>query len=146
MSALMICIRCGSKEHSTRDHDEGKTGAAPIKSATGEKFGSAASPKRPATAHRAKSAGPSSPQGRNAALYSSPSRVQPAACWKSVGRNPGIPDIIAPKIIERSATGDCISFLGNLPGGIKIKCPCKVCQRKEEKAIIDTLRRQGKID
>eukprot|EP00744_Colponema_vietnamica_P020363 GILI01028924.1.p1 GENE.GILI01028924.1~~GILI01028924.1.p1 ORF type:complete len:143 (-),score=5.35 GILI01028924.1:109-537(-) len=142
MSAMQLCIRCGSKEHSTRDHDEGKTGAAPIKSGTGA--GSpAASPK--AAQKRATSASPTS-KGKNSALYVSPSRVQPPNCWKSVGRNPGIKDIIAPKIIERRDDGECIAFLSDVPGGLKIGCPCKVCQRKAEKAIIDTLRRQGKMD
>lgn len=144
MSAL-LCIRCGSKEHSTRDHDEGKTGAPPIKSGTSESFGNtAASPKR-STQKRATSASPTS-KTKNSALYSSPARVQPPNCWKSVGRNPGIPDIIAPKIIERRDDGECIAFLSDMPNGLKLKCPCKVCQKKAEKATLDSLRRQGKID
>jgi hypothetical protein len=136
----MQCIRCGSKDHSTREHDEGKIGGA-------------ASPnvkraKSPGASHRLPSAsidrgspGPHSPS-RNLALKAK--SLQPEMCWKSVGRCPGIPEILDPPFRERGDDGQCLTLQSRLPGALKVKCPCKTCQKKAEKEALNALRRQGK--
>ena len=134
----MQCIRCGSKEHSTRDHDEGKIGGAASPSLKRAKTPNAVRRLGSATP---RSPGPHSPS-RNLALKSK--ALQPDSCWKSVGRSPGIPDVLDPPFRERTPDGQCLTLQSRLPSALKDKCPCKACQKRAEKDALNALRRQGK--
>ena len=117
-----VCIRCGSKEHSTRDHDEGKIpGGKP-----------AAAPKKVPP----KSA-PATPADLRKPL-------QHKVCWKTITRRAGIPALMDPlrdkpireKFVERKHE----SFLCQQ----HINCPCLSCENKKKKAELDWLRKTGK--
>ncbi|CUF11090.1 Hypothetical protein, putative [Bodo saltans] len=113
-----VCIRCGSKEHSTRDHDEGKVAGLP------------AAPKKPPP----KKAPISAEQLRTG-------KIQHAVCWKSGGRRPGIPDIIEKPLNDRWATpGVDDPWFCNR----HVTCPCLKCEKKRAKLALDALRRAGK--
>mmetsp|Transcript_71873 Transcript_71873/g.83534 ORF Transcript_71873/g.83534 Transcript_71873/m.83534 type:complete len:119 (-) Transcript_71873:78-434(-) len=115
-SVASVCIRCGSKEHSTRDHDEGKVaGLAPVKKAA---------PKKPPPP-------PKNPTGI----------IQHKTCWASVGRRPGIPDILDKPLGDRwlSPAMDDPWFCQR-----HVDCPCLKCENKRKKLALEALRRQGK--
>jgi hypothetical protein len=111
-----VCIRCGSKEHSTRDHDEGKVAGL-------------AAPKKPPPKKAA-------PPPQNAS-----GTIQHAVCWKSIGRRPGIPDIVDKPLYDRWSTPavDDPWFCNR-----HANCPCMKCEKKKAKLALEALRRQGK--
>ena len=111
-----VCIRCGSKEHSTRDHDEGKiAGLAPVKKPP---------PK--------KAAPPPNPTGK----------VKHKVCWSAPLRRPGIPDIIEKPLRDRwEAPNVSDPFL---TCKMHVNCPCLKCELKKKKLALEALRRQGK--
>lgn len=111
-----VCIRCGSKEHSTRDHDEGKVaGLPPV-------------PKKP-------------PPKKVAPPPELGGKIQHAVCWKSVGRRPGIPDVVEKPLNDRWNAPDVDDpwFCNR-----HVNCPCMKCEKKKMKLALDALRRAGK--
>ncbi len=120
--AAAVCIRCGSKEHSTRDHDEGKIpGGKPI-----------AAPKKPPP----KSAPVRDADGKIKAL-------QHRVCWKKNARSCGIPALYDPlrdkPIREKFQEQKHESFKAQE----HINCPCLLCEKKKQKADLIWARKLG---
>ena len=110
------CIRCGSREHSTREHDEQKAGKPAEKP----------KPKRAATAV---------PDAKRALLYRD-TKIQHPKCFKTSLKPVGIPDIIDAKIPDRF-------FKEANPESWfhRALCECADCQKKVKKRNIDNERR-----
>ena len=114
-----VCIRCGSKEHTTREHDEQKAGG---KAAVSDK------PKRLASTKPAAEKTPSKS-----------SRVQHPKCWDNCLRPNGIPDIIDKPLRER--------FYHDPPQESwfhRSACSCVECEKKAIRKRTETMRRLGK--
>lgn len=110
-----VCIRCGSKEHSTRDHDEGKVAGLP-----------------PA---------PKKSKPKKEPVSDASGKIKHKTCWASVGRRPGIPDIVEKPLIDRWTTPPMDD-----PWFCKrsVDCDCVKCDKKREKLRLAALRRLGK--
>jgi hypothetical protein len=125
MIAAAVCIRCGSKEHSTRDHDEGRIPGGKA----------AAAPKKPPP----KSAPPVGGDGQK-----KPAKLQHRDCWKKVPRNAGIPALFDPlrdkPIREKFVDKKHDIFVHQE----HLNCPCATCEKKRAKAALDWARKQGK--
>jgi hypothetical protein len=121
--AAAVCIRCGSKDHSTRDHDEGKIPGGKA----------AAAPKKPPP--------------KTAPAVGADGKVKPLqhrVCWKKVSRNAGIPALFDPlrdkPIRERYVERKHESFQVQE----HVNCPCLACEKKKAKAELDWARKTGK--
>eukprot|EP00759_Apiculatamorpha_spiralis_P007085 PhF_6_TR141/c0_g1_i1/m.77 len=101
--AAQQCVRCGSKEHSTRDHDEGKIG------------GGAASAAKPKPKPKPK-----------AAVVGKQGIVHPF-CWQSVSRNCGIPETIVARPDRRAPYVDPHGY----EWSCRANCTCLKCQKKK---------------
>lgn len=117
------CIRCGSKEHTTREHDEQKV-KAPQKA------------KAPGAAKR-----PASPQGgdglkrRNAALHKI-TKVAHPTCFSVPSKLTGIPEIIDKPLRDRFYQDpEPQSWMH------RALCECQQCEKKRNKRRIDMQRR-----
>ncbi len=139
--ADMICIRCGSRAHSTRDHDEGKVAGA---------AGAAADPKKkkktsqsPAPGAKAGAAGGAAaaagakggPSETLKKLY-----VHHDKCWARPARNPGIPDVIEPPFRMQPFEDPCIASWSD-----RDECLCKECEKKRKKSAFQESQRQKRI-
>jgi hypothetical protein len=122
MSAPMasVCIRCGSKEHSTREHDEQKAG--------GKSGGAADKPKRPAS---------SKPAAEKVAAKVT--RVQHAKCWDHCLRPSGIPDVIDKPLPERFYRDPAQESWFH-----RTACPCVDCEKRALRKRTEQMRRLGK--
>ena len=113
-----VCIRCGSKEHTTREHDEKNAGKP-----GGDK------PKRLASA-------------KPAAEKSSAMKVTKVThpkCWDNCLRPDGIPDIIDKPLRER--------FYRDPPQESwfhRAACECADCEKKALRKRTEMMRRLGK--
>ena len=118
----MVCIRCGSTTHTTRDHDEGKVGGAAGTNAAGGK--------KKATEKKgsANSAGVK-------ALY-----VHHDQCWARPARNPGIPDVIEPPFRMQPFHDSCIASWQS-----RGECLCKNCEKKRKKAAFIESQKKKRI-
>ena len=116
-----ICIRCGSRDHTTRDHDEGKAGVKAAAKPTPKKT-------RPATA------------GSPNAADKKPKTTIVAhdKCFKTSLKSPGIPDIVDPPFRERNYKDQeqTLWFC-------RENCTCKACEKKRSKRAADLARRFG---
>ena len=123
----MVCIRCGSTTHTTRDHDEGKVGGA----AGGNNSNSAASAaaKKKAAAEKKGSANSAGVK----ALY-----VHHDQCWARPSRNPGIPDVIEPPFRMQPYQDTCVAAWES-----RGECLCKNCEKKRKKqAFIESQKKK----
>ena len=109
-----ICVRCGSRDHSTRDHDEGKVHGGGTKSSSKP---SALKPPPKAVSKKA--------SGKESSV------VTHKACWSSVQRNCGIPDFFA----KPDKTVFYHDPQNALPGWYvstcRQNCGCEKCQKKK---------------
>jgi hypothetical protein len=114
-----VCIRCGSKEHSTREHDEQKAGKKP-----------AAEKKKPAAAKPAAAA---------ATALTKPSKIQHSMCWNATMKVEGIPDIIDKPLRDR--------FYQDPPNeswSHRAACTCTICEKKALRRRVETERRSAR--
>ena len=123
MSETMICIRCGSKTHTTRDHDEGKIGGAAGAAGAKKKKDSSSAQAGAATSSGVKS------------LY-----VHHDTCWARPSRNPGIPDVVEPPFRMQPFSDPCIAGWGS-----RDQCLCRECEKKRKKAAFVESQRQKRI-
>jgi hypothetical protein len=121
-----FCIRCGSKEHTTRDHDEQKISGAAKLSDKPKKLGGAAK---------------SGAKGAAAALSPTalkPAKVQHPKCWDACRRPEGIPDIIDR---DRKPLRDRIYHdPAQENWAHRAECECVACTKKATKRRIEAER------
>eukprot|EP01084_Bolivina_argentea_P205899 351647_1 len=121
--SVPICIRCGARDHTTRDHDEGKTGAGgPAK---------AAAPKAPSKKGTSK-APVAAPVKR---LYTPVSHER---CFKTSLKSPGIPELIDPPLRELGYKDLTMTNWGCRDG-----CFCQKCEKRRLKKLTDMQKRFG---
>ena len=119
-----ICIRCGSRAHSTRDHDEGR--------ANGPGAAVAAAGKKPAPKKNA-----SGPSVGVKSLY-----IHHDRCWGRPSRNPGIPDVIEPPFRLQVYEDPCVASWQD-----RDQCLCKDCEKRRKKvAFVDAQRKRRIAD
>lgn len=119
----MQCIRCGSKDHTTRDHDEGKAGKSMEKP-------------KPKAAPRPTAAAPAldSKTGRPVIA-----KVQHPKCWSNPTRRDSIPDCVDRPLRERFYHDpEAESWFH------RTECECKECEKKRAKRQLDWDRRFNK--
>jgi hypothetical protein len=121
MSSL-VCIRCGSRDHTTRDHDEGKVGKG-LKPSSPKKT-------RPASSS-ANAAGSGSPREEKK------TQVTHDRCFKTSLKSPGIPDILDPPFRERNYRD-----LPQTNWTCRENCHCKECEKKRLKKAQNAAKRQ----
>ena len=115
-----VCIRCGSKDHTTREHDERKGG-------TGAKEKPKPKLQRPASAV----------EGDGKRNKYAITKVVHPKCFQAGGRNIGIPDVIDKPVRERFYQDPCAENWGKR--GI---CECQACEKKRNRRRIEQSRRQ----
>ena len=120
-----VCIRCGSKEHTTREHDEQK--------GPGKPGGAGDKPKRPATA----AAGGKKPAAENKALTRI-TRLSHPKCWDPCRKPLGIPDIIDKPLRDRFYKDPAQESWFH-----REDCGCAVCEKKAARRRLDLQRRLG---
>ena len=114
-----VCIRCGSKDHTTREHDERKVATKDV---------AKPKPKTPKAA-------PAADEGKKVGRFTI-TKVQHKTCWTAVGRNPGIPDVIDKPVRERffhDPAAQCWDKRGI--------CECAQCEKKRNRARLERSRR-----
>jgi hypothetical protein len=113
-----VCIRCGSREHSTRDHDEGNIP------------GGKAAPKKPPPKKAVEK-----PKDAPAA------KLQHPVCWKNPTKKWKIPDIM-----DKPLPGRWTPPQDNIEVECYRHpfCPCLKCQKAKQKKELEALRRIGK--
>ena len=121
-SVAVLCIRCGSRAHTTRDHDEGKIGP-----------GAGAAAKKPG-AKKAVGVGTDHSAGVTA-LY-----VHHDKCWARPQRSPGIPEVIEPQFRMQPFEDPCIASWSD-----RDVCLCKLCEKKRKKAAFVLSQKKKKI-
>jgi len=120
-----VCIRCLSKDHTTRDHDEGKVGGVAAKSV-------APAVKRAVT--------PTLGSAKRKVAEYKP--LQHQSCWKTTVRRPGIPEMIDKPL--RDDWRERKHMDENTPHE-HLACSCKTCEQKRKKKELEYLRRTGKV-
>jgi hypothetical protein len=121
-----LCIRCGSKDHSTRDHDEGKhlAGGAPGPPP-------AAKPRKLASA---------APKEKKAAPKYSIVPAKHDVCWNAGGKLPGIPDIIDRPCRTLEYRDPCPDSWNH-----RDECQCTKCEKRRMRRRTDMARRMGHL-
>ena len=112
---VVQCIRCGSRDHTTREHDEGKV------------VGGVKASKNQAKTIKQTELHHDRPQSK---------QVQHDHCWKGTARQTGIPDVIDKPFRER--------FYHDPPRANWLErepCSCKECEKKKKKKDIELSKR-----
>lgn len=129
--ADVICIRCGSRAHTTRDHDEGKTGGVAAAAAGGGTSAAAGKKKKADSATVAKAGVSASVKN----LF-----VHHDKCWSRTSPSPGIPDVIEPPFRMQPYDDPCIASWGS-----RDECLCKECEKKRKKTAFQESQRKKRI-
>lgn len=114
-SVATICIRCGSKEHTTREHDE------------------MTNPKKKINPNAAKKAA--------ATAQTIESKLQagwltPDRCWQRIKPHPGIPEVLDKPFRDRFYADPCLTKFH-----CREPCPCKKCVGQRNKRAIELQKR-----
>ena len=125
-----LCVRCGSKEHTTREHDEGKINK-------GKGVGLKKEENRFFTEIRSERLVKAQKKLMDA-------RVVHPSCWHATnGKINAIPDVIDPFFqlhsMQKKEYGQCVVHWEK-----RSNCPCLKCKKAKEKLALNALRRVGK--
>lgn len=120
-----ICIRCGSRAHTTREHDEGKHLAPGEKGAAPAAIKKKDGPKKNDT-------GPTTGVKK---LF-----VHHDRCWARPNANAGIPDVIEPPFRLQVYEDPCIASWQS-----RDQCLCKLCEKKAKKVAFVNSQKKKRI-